>query len=87
MEAQAHPKADKRKLFKQIANKRVQRAIDHIRLVERLGKMAISEGNLSDQDVQTIDIALKEALNRCVKMLTSAATGIQTDVEFDLDKR
>ena len=76
----------KRRKFTNLANGRVSRAMNAIRVVANLSKQEASRNVLADADVEIICTAIEAETLMMRKRLTSAATGEQLDVEFDLDQ-
>lgn len=74
-----------RRKFTNLVNGRVTRALHAIRVVANLSKMEASKDQMADADVEAIMAALDREVAICRKRLTSAATGQQLDVEFELD--
>ena len=75
----------KRRKFRNLANGRVGRALNAIRVVANLAKLEASKDVLGDADVLAICQAVEAEVAMMRRRLTSAATGHQLDVEFDLD--
>jgi hypothetical protein len=75
----------KRRKFRNLINGRVGRCLNAIRVVANVAKLEVSKDVLADDDVEAILQAIEAEVAQCRRRLTSAATGHQLDVEFDVD--
>jgi hypothetical protein len=63
------------------------RAINAIRVVANLAKLDASKDTMADDDVERICTAIEAEVAHMRRRLTSAATGQQLDVEFDIEAK
>lgn len=81
------PYTPNRRKVVNLINSRTGKAINALRVLGNVTKLTVLDQNLADADVERIMTAIEAEVAFLRRRLTSAATGVQLDVEFDLDAK